>query len=85
MKIAAHAFLFDLHFTGTEGLGRTDDGVVVRLVKIRHVIGVEPDLRSEELRIQHGVFGARGGVHPGEIGEGEGSEVIDRGTGRRRR
>src|ERR1700693_5591682 len=77
MEVAADAGLLDLDFTGPEALGRPDDVVVDGLIEIRHVVSVEPDFRSEELRIQHGVLVARAAVEPGKVAICERSKVVD--------
>ena len=76
MEIAADAGLLDLDFAGAERFGRPDDGVIDRLVEIFHVVRIEADFRSEEFRIEHGIFVARGAVEPGEVAEREWSEVV---------
>src|ERR1039458_1746311 len=56
VEIAAHADLLLLELAAAEGLGGSTHGVVYRLIEVHHIVGVEADFRSEELRIQHGVF-----------------------------
>ena len=42
---------------------------------------VESDFRSEEFRVQHGVFVARSAVEPGKVAKRERSEVVHPGSG----
>ena len=55
--------------------------VVDRLIEVLHEVSVESDFRSEELRVQHRVFVARGAVEPGKVAVRERGEVVHAGSG----
>jgi len=59
VEIAAEAELLQLKLAGAEGLGRPDDGVIPRVVEVRHVMNVQADIGREELRVEHRCFVAR--------------------------
>src|SRR5579863_477073 len=77
MEVAADTGLLNLDFAGPETLGRPDDGVVTRLIEVRHVMSIEPDFGREELGIQDCVFGARVSVQPGKVAICERSKIVD--------
>src|SRR5215469_13501508 len=81
MKVSTHAGLLYLDFAGAERFRGPDDGVVDRLVEICHVMRVESNLRSEELRVKNGIFGARASIEPTEIAKRERRKVIGGGSG----